>query len=99
MSFAQFRATCTELGDSLAKSCIALDWKGSLFRVQHLMFAALSASCEGRTDKYWEAIARASQAAQKVGIHRDLSSANDGFWDLGNEMRRRTLCNLYIFDR
>ena len=94
----EVRSTCNEIGDSLAKACVALDWRGSLVRVQHLLYAAIKFPCEGRMDKYWEGIARASQAAQKAEIHCSRPSVSND-WDMETEMRRRVLCSLYIFDR
>ncbi|KAI1380699.1 hypothetical protein F4677DRAFT_404340 [Hypoxylon crocopeplum] len=99
LSLSDVRKTCSEVGDSLSKTCVILDWKGSLTRVQHILFTALKFSCEGRTDKFWEGIACASRAAQKAGIHTDSpTSRYDGIQELGKEMRRRTLCSLYILD-
>jgi hypothetical protein len=100
MSLLEIRDTCGEIGDSLAGACLVLDWKGSLTRVQHSLFAALKFSCNGRTDKFWEGITYATQAAQKVGLHTEASNLGDGgFTELEKEMRRRTYCNLYILDR
>jgi hypothetical protein len=100
------RNTCSSIGDNLVKLCETLDWKGSLFRVQHLIFAALQISCEGRTDQFWEGIASASRAAQKAGIHTDttlfeesLVPQNDTSKELDKEARRRTFCSLYVLDR
>ena len=99
LSLPEIRNVCTEVGNSLAKACVALDWKGSLVRVQHLLFAAIKSSCEGRTDQFWEGIALASQAAQKAGIQRDTSDPASNNWELEKEMRRRVFCSLYILDR
>ena len=93
------RNVCTEVGNSLAKACVALDWKGSLVRVQHLLLAAIKSSSEGRTDQFWEGIASASQAAQKAGIQRDSSDPGNYSWELEKEVRRRVFCSLYILDR
>lgn len=100
------RNTCSNIGDNLAKLCETLDWRGSLFRVQHILFAALQISCEGRTDQFWEGIASASRAAQKAGIHTDntafeenLTSQNEIGRELEKETRRRTFCSLYVLDR
>jgi len=93
------RNTCNEVSDELAKPCVTLDWKGSLVRVQHLLFAALRSSCEGRTDQLWEGTAAACQAAQKAGIHRDSSDPGNHSWELEKEIRRRVFCSLYILDR
>ena len=99
MSIADIRKTCTELGDSLAKSCLALDWTGSLTRVQHILYAALTSSCEGKANHYWEGIASASQAAQKAGLHKLPCGFGDSDSEMDKEMRRRVFCSLYILDR
>ncbi|PGH03523.1 hypothetical protein AJ79_07358 [Helicocarpus griseus UAMH5409] len=90
---------CAVVGDSLAKACLSLDWKGSLVRVQHKLLAALKCSCEGRTDKFWEGIASASRAAQMAGIHIDspVPAECEG-QEMEEEVRRRTFCCLYVLD-
>lgn len=96
----EVRNTCSGIGDELARACLALDWKGSLVRVQHVLFASLKFSCEGRTDKFWEGIASACSAAQKAGIHTVAPVPGEGRSQvLEKEMRRRTLCGLYVLDR
>ncbi|PYI09472.1 hypothetical protein BO78DRAFT_337561 [Aspergillus sclerotiicarbonarius CBS 121057] len=98
-SLSDIRDTCSDVGDGLAAACLSLDWKGSLVRVQHILFVAFRFSCEGRTDKFWEGIASACRAAQKAGIHTVAPvSGEDGARVLEKEMRRRTLCSLYILD-
>lgn len=100
VSLPQIRNVCAEVGDSLANSCVTIDWKGSLVRVQHLLFAAINSSCEGRIVQFWEGVACASQAAQKAGIHKDCSDIEEkGDCELEKEMRRRVFCSLYILDR
>ncbi|RAH58515.1 trascription factor [Aspergillus piperis CBS 112811] len=95
----EVRNTCSDIGDELARACLALDWKGSLVRVQHVLFASLKFSCEGRTDKFWEGIASACSAAQKAGIHTVAPvPGEDSSQVLEKEMRRRTLCGLYVLD-
>ncbi|KAJ5532195.1 hypothetical protein N7494_008747 [Penicillium frequentans] len=101
---ADIRDTCSDIGRNLAKLCESLDWKGSLFRVQHILFAALKVSCEGRTDQFWEGIASASRAAQKAGVHTDtalkesLDPSNGSARELHKEVRRRVFCSLYVLD-
>ncbi|KAL5044236.1 hypothetical protein BDW71DRAFT_186282 [Aspergillus fruticulosus] len=93
------RNTCNVVGDSLSEACLILDWKGSLVRVQHILFAALSSSCEGRTDKFWEGISSACRAAQKAGVHTATTDpGSDGVQEFEKEMQRRTFCNLYLLD-
>jgi hypothetical protein len=102
ITLTEIRDICSELGNSLARATLTLDWKGSLVRVQHTLFASLKFSCNARTDKFWEGIAHATHAAQKVGLHTDANNKNmddGGRTELEIEIRRRTLCNLYILDR
>lgn len=103
-ALSDIRDTCSDSAQILAKACETLDWKGSLIRVQHIMFAALKVSCEGRTDQFWEGLASASRAAQKAGIHIDdtdsteFFSKQDSAKELEREVRRRTFCSLYLLD-
>ncbi|RDH37727.1 hypothetical protein BDQ94DRAFT_182996 [Aspergillus welwitschiae] len=98
-SLSDIRDTCSHLGGELARACLSLNWKGSLVRVQHILFAAFRSSCEGRTDKFWEGIASACSAAQKAGIHTVAPvPGEDSSQVLEKEMRRRTLCGLYVLD-
>ncbi|EER44914.1 conserved hypothetical protein [Histoplasma capsulatum H143] len=105
-SLADIRGTCCDIGENLAKACEMLDGKGSLFRVQHLLFAALKLSCEGGTAPFWEGVASASRAAQKAGIHREATNCRrlppllqeNGAQELEKEARRRTFCSLYALD-
>jgi hypothetical protein len=99
VSLLDIRNTCNEVGDSLANACIALDPKGSLIRVQHLLFAALKFTCEGKTAQFWEGIGAAAQATKKAGIHRDHLFSMDVNGDLEKEMQRRVFCCLYVLDR
>ena len=98
-SLPEIRNLCADVGNGLARACVTLDWKGSLVRVQHLLFAAIKSSCEGRTDQFWEGIASACQAAQKAGIQRDSPDPGNNSWELEKEMRRRVFCSLFALDR
>lgn len=94
------RTTCKDVGERLAGACLTLDWKGSPVRVQHILFAALMSSCEGRTDQFWDQIGIASQAAQKAGLHADVpSSGGIAPLEWEREMRHRIFCSLYVLDR
>ncbi|CEJ86580.1 hypothetical protein VHEMI04146 [[Torrubiella] hemipterigena] len=97
MPLSEIRTTCGQLGDELAAICSALDSKGSLVRVQHLLFAGLQTRCEGRIDAFWDLLNAAIRVAQRLGMHRAAtdSSIRD---ELQTEIRRRTFCNLYIWD-
>lgn len=77
-----------------------LDWKGSVTRVQHILFAAVLSSCGGKTGELWERIELASQEAQKAGLYTEPPSSGG---TVGHESekktRHRVLCSLYILDR
>lgn len=104
-SLADIRDTCSSIGNNLATACEILDWKGTLVRVQHIIFAALKVSCEGRTSQFWEGIGSACRAAQKAGIHTDTTGLmgsqlpKDSAQELERDVQRRTFCSLYVLDR
>ncbi|KAL4799369.1 hypothetical protein BDV19DRAFT_385614 [Aspergillus venezuelensis] len=99
LPLSDIRRICTKLANSLNEPCLSLDWKGSLVRVQYLLYSALSSSCDGRTDKFWEGIASASRAAQKAGVHTAASvPVSGGASDFERKIQRRTFCNLYLLD-
>ncbi|KAL4965285.1 fungal specific transcription factor domain-containing protein [Aspergillus stella-maris] len=99
LPLSDIRRTSTELANRLSEACVILDWKGSLVRVQHILFAALNSSCEGRTDKFWEGIASASRAAQKAGVHTTAAvSISGATGEFERELQRRAFCNLYLLD-
>ncbi|OQD72100.1 hypothetical protein PENPOL_c001G01430 [Penicillium polonicum] len=103
-SLADIRDTCSNIGNNLATACEILDWKGTLVRVQHIIFAALKVSCEGRTSQFWEGIGSACRAAQKAGIHIDTTGLmgsqlpKDSAQELERDIQRRTFCSLYVLD-
>ncbi|KAJ5507322.1 hypothetical protein N7527_009465 [Penicillium freii] len=103
-SLADIRDTCSNIGNNLATACEILDWKGTLVRVQHIIFAALKVSCEGRTSQFWEGIGSACRAAQKAGIHTDTTGLmgsqlpKDSAQELERDIQRRTFCSLYVLD-
>ncbi|OQE08247.1 hypothetical protein PENVUL_c010G06166 [Penicillium vulpinum] len=103
-SLADIRDTCSNIGKNLATACEILDWKGTLVRIQHIIFAALKVSCGGRTGQFWEGIASACQAAQKAGIHTnntiliESQLAKDSAQELERDIQRRTFCSLYVLD-
>ncbi|KAJ5197411.1 hypothetical protein N7449_007890 [Penicillium cf. viridicatum] len=104
-SLADIRDTCSSIGNNLATASESLDWKGTLVRVQHIIFAALKVSCEGRTSQFWEGIGSACRAAQKAGIHTDTTGLmgsqlpKDSAQELERDVQRRTFCSLYVLDR
>lgn len=100
MPLPDIRRTCSEIGDSLANVCCSLDSKGSLVRVQHILYASMKASCEGRTDRFWDGIVSASRAALSAGIHTEVTSPGYyGTQTLEQELCRRTFCILFGLDR
>ena len=99
MALADIRNTCDDIANNLAATCVRLDARGSLLRVQHLAFAGLRSMCEGRTSAFWEVLSCAIRVAQRVGIHSDATTWMHDMDELEKEMRRRTFCNLYIWDR
>lgn len=99
MSLSDIRRTSSEVADSLANLCCSLDSKGSLVRVQHMLYASMKASCEGRTDKFWDGIVAASRAALSAGIHTDITAPGYyGTQALEQELCRRTFCSLFVLD-
>ncbi|KAK4235420.1 hypothetical protein C8A03DRAFT_17836, partial [Achaetomium macrosporum] len=99
ISLNDIRRICSDVADSLADTCALLDPKGSLVRVQHIMYASLKASCEGRTDQFWDGIVSACRAALKAGIHTDATVPGYyGAQKLEQELNRRTFCSLYVLD-
>ena len=99
MILADIRTACDDAANDLAVICARIDSRGSLLRVQHIAFAGLSSMCEGRTNAFWEALSCAIRVAQRVGIRSDAVTWVHGMDELEKEMRRRTFCNLYIWDR
>jgi hypothetical protein len=104
-SLSDIRDLCSDIGRNLANACETLDWKGSLIRVQHCLFAALTFGNEGRIDKLWEGVVSASQAALKAAIHVDASRSRkspltkeDSAQELKRDIERRTFCSLYALD-
>ena len=95
---ADIRHTCDEIADSLAAISSALDGRGSLIRVQHLAFFGLKCQIEGRRNAFWEALSCAIRVAQSIGIHSDAATSRQGVDEIDKELRRRTFCNLYVWD-
>ena len=98
MSLADIRTMCDDAADDLVKICSRADQRGSLVRVQHLCFSGLRFQCEGKNDSFWNALSETIKVAQRIGIHRDSAASVDGMDELEKEMRRRTFCNLYVWD-
>lgn len=93
------RRITSEIANNLAEACSPLDPNGSLVRVQHMLFCALTASCEGRTDLFWDGLVTASRAALRAGIHTDAAAPGYyGSEKLERELNRRTLCALFFLD-
>ena len=99
VALADIRKSCEEVINGLAPICIRLDPRGSLIRVQHIAFAGLGSMCIGRMNVFWEALSYATRVAQQIGLHLDTMTWASSVDELEKEMRRRTFCNLYIWDR
>ncbi|RYP58217.1 hypothetical protein DL769_009054 [Monosporascus sp. CRB-8-3] len=97
---ADIRKSCDGVADALTPICTQLDARGSLIRVQHVAFAGLRSLCQGRTNAHWEALSCAVRVAQRIGLHVDTTSSFSSLSmdELEKEMRRRTFCNLYVWD-
>ncbi|RDW72890.1 hypothetical protein BP6252_06797 [Coleophoma cylindrospora] len=98
VALADIRSSCEEVINALAPICARLDPRGSLIRVQHIIFAGLGSVCRGRMNSFWETLSCATRVAQKIGLHLDTNNWASGMDALEKEMRRRTFCNLYIWD-
>lgn len=55
--------------------------------------------CIGRMNWFWESLSNATRVAQQIGLHLDTTTGADSVDELEKEMRRRTFCNLYVWDR
>ena len=99
MILADIHNACDDIATNLTVTCARLDARGSLLRVQHLAYDALISSCEGRISASWETLSCTIRVAQRVGIHSDAVTWTHGIDEIEREMRRRTFCNLYIWDR
>lgn len=97
------KEVCDSKASQLVSICNRLDFRGSLLRVQHLIFMGLIQLAEGRMDGFWEAIGHAIKVAQRLGIHRNFSNVDTRNGQQSNEMEkemsRRVCCNLYVWDR
>lgn len=99
MSLTDIRDSINDVADKLTAICIRLDVKGSLLRVQHLLFSGLRYQCEGRNKMFWEAFGDAVRVAHRIGLDRRPAATIMGMNELDKEMRRRVYCNLFIWDR
>ena len=100
MFLAEIRNTCDDVGDDLATICVNLNTKGCLARVQHLCFAGLKYRCEGKANAVWEALGSAILVVRRIGTHRDaVPLLQADMHKDEKEMRYKTFCNLYIWDR
>ncbi|ROW10882.1 hypothetical protein VPNG_05314 [Cytospora leucostoma] len=95
---ADIRKSCEEVISTLGPICMRLDSRGSLVRVQHIAFAGLACISVGRMNAFWEHISCATRVAQQIVLHMDTSSWPNEMNEIEKEMRRRTFCNLYIWD-
>ncbi|KAI3316577.1 hypothetical protein HD806DRAFT_517185 [Xylariaceae sp. AK1471] len=95
----QIKELCTDIASSLGTTAAAVDSRGSLFRVQHMCLAGLNLACEGQMTDSWTMLHRTVGIAQGLGYHQEPPRVGDRSVDeLECEMRRRVLCNLYVWD-
>ncbi|KAI2640956.1 hypothetical protein GGS21DRAFT_537494 [Xylaria nigripes] len=71
---------------------------GDIFSTARFDSRGSSIRSEGNTTKFWETLGPAVRAAQSAGINLVEPMTIPDFDELEKEMRRRTLCNLYIWD-
>lgn len=96
------RKVCDDVANDLVLALSSLDSRASLDRVLYLSFVGLTHMCEGRMGLAWDATGHAIRVAHRLGIScispgasMDYNDSND----LEKEMRRRTWCNLFIWNR
>ena len=99
ISLKDIRKSCEEVINALTPISIRLDPRGSLLRVQYTAFAGLDSMCMGRMNTFWEQLSYATRVAQQIGLHSDMVAWSNNADELDKEMRRRTFCNLYVWDR
>ncbi|KAI9705769.1 MAG: hypothetical protein M1820_005017 [Bogoriella megaspora] len=98
VALAEIRKSCEEAISALFPICARLDPRGSLIRIHHIVFAGLTSMCMGRVNAFWEALSCAIRVAQQISLHQDTAIWASDLDELEKEMRRRTFCNLYIWD-
>ncbi|KAK2593331.1 hypothetical protein QQS21_008974 [Conoideocrella luteorostrata] len=98
MTLGQIRDICSDVVRNLAKIATSVDFRGSLFRVQHTCFSAFNLACEGLIRDAWSTLCTAVSVAQGLGYHRPASIESAAVDELEREMRRRVFCNLYVWD-
>ncbi|RYP46455.1 hypothetical protein DL768_007325 [Monosporascus sp. mg162] len=94
----EIHKSCDEIGDDLAAIATRLDGRGSWVRVQHIAFLGLRLQSEGKMKASWEALSSAIRTAQSDGMHRGAATPGRRLDELEKEIRRRTYCNLYVWD-
>ncbi|KAI1821335.1 hypothetical protein F4861DRAFT_533020 [Xylaria intraflava] len=98
VALADIRKSCEQVINALGPICTKLDPRGSLIRVQHIALGGLACVSTGRMNAFWESISCASRVAQQIGLHLDTNLWPGNMNAMEKEMRRRSYCNLYIWD-
>ncbi|AEO71469.1 uncharacterized protein THITE_21761, partial [Thermothielavioides terrestris NRRL 8126] len=98
MPLADIRRLCDDTSDALMPICRQLDLQGSLVRVQSIALAGLACLSAGRMHLFWEHLSCATRVAQQIGLHPGPGVGAGGMNEIEKEMRRRTFCNLYLWD-
>jgi hypothetical protein len=97
---ADIRNSCERTVSVLAPICTRFSPRGSFLRVQHLILGGLASLCQGQTELFWEVLGSAVRVAQRLGMHMDSNPVDlpPNMDELEREMRRRTFCNLHLWD-
>ncbi|KAF7538426.1 hypothetical protein G7054_g2971 [Neopestalotiopsis clavispora] len=99
MPLAQIKDICVNVGHSLSAILATLAPMGSIFRVQQICFSGLMSAYEGRMMDSCKMLDSAARMAEGLGYFQIVPvMAEGGSDELECEMRRRALCNLYIWD-
>jgi hypothetical protein len=99
VTLAEIRKSCEDVIYILGPICTRMNPRGSLIRVQHIGYGGLAAGSACRMNIFWESVSCASRVAQQLGLHLDDAISASNASEMEKEMRRRTYCNLYIWDR
>lgn len=101
----QIRDTCSVIADTLAAISARSDHKGSLFRLQYICFDSLNASCEGHSREAWAKLNYAVHIAESLDYYNTKAIGitpppeDDEVDELQQELQKRVLYHLYIWDR
>lgn len=101
----QIRDTCSAIADTLAAMSARADHKGSLLRLQHICFDSLNALCEGHSRQAWAKLNHAVHIAESLDYYDTRAIGitpppeDHEVAEPQQEIQKRVLYNLYIWDR